>query len=459
MTTGTFTLAERLGVQLQRCSVPGCTRTWVSLPGEGLGISSDDHASDLDAICPECREKLKSLRDVARQCARPGCSGTWTWTAREQLESSVLGGPPPERLCQACHFELERMHDREVPCSVSGCKGTVLVSRMQQMVGGETSSLGGQEPRAGGVRMGGPMCDSCRRMARRLKDREVLCGIHGCTKKWIWTADEQLIAFASGRSNRPPRRMCESCREAFGGLRDREIRCRTPGCKNTWTWTRSDQLDACVAGQGPPKAPAHMCERCLGIWKNLKDVERPCRRPGCDGTWIDKRGAQLARAVRGKSAVPHHRLCERCEKELSGLADRQIPCRTEGCSGTWTWTREQQMAAGVHPVKEGVGAAPEHGQDKIQPPRRLCGDCIAFLKNRKTLEIACSQCGTPIFWPPESQLQTHLGNWAQPTLCGACKLSQVQADREAARERIRRELAQPQGTMPTSLVVTAQHGE
>jgi len=47
------------------------------------------------------------------------------------------------------------------------------------------------------------------------------------------------------------------------------------------------------------------------------------------------------------------------------------------------------------------------------------------------------QCGTPIYWPPESQLQTHLGNWAAPGLCGACKLAQVTAAREAAREALR----------------------
>jgi hypothetical protein len=68
----------------------------------------------------------------------------------------------------------------------------------------------------------------------------------------------------------------------------------------------------------------------------------------------------------------------------------------------------------------------------VQPPERRCGACAEFLANRKTQEIPCMQCGTPIFWPPESQLQTHLGNWAAPSICGACKLAQVQAAREAA---------------------------
>src|SRR5262249_7908448 len=116
-----------------------------------------------------------------------------------------------------------------------------------------------------------------------------------------------------------------------------------------WTWTRSDQLDACMAGKPAPKAPHRMCERCHGIYNTLKDVERPCRRAGCKGTWLDKRGAQLARAVRGKTGDPYPQYCENCEKELGDLADRQIPCKTDNCTGTWTWTKAAQLAAGVRP--------------------------------------------------------------------------------------------------------------
>jgi predicted RNA-binding Zn-ribbon protein involved in translation (DUF1610 family) len=74
---------------------------------------------------------------------------------------------------------------------------------------------------------------------------------------------------------------------------------------------------------------------------------------------------------------------------------------------------------------------------EIHPPERRCAACAEFLANRKTTEIPCSQCGTSIFWPPESQLQTHLGHWFAPSLCGACKLAQVQAAREVAREALR----------------------
>ena len=52
---------------------------------------------------------------------------------------------------------------------------------------------------------------------------------------------------------------------------------------------------------------------------------------------------------------------------------------------------------------------------EVRPPGRRCDDCLAFLTDRKTKEIPCTGCQTPIHWPPESQLQTHLGNWAEPS--------------------------------------------
>src|SRR5206468_8268995 len=109
--------------------------------------------------------------------------------------------------------------------------------------------------------------------------------------------------------------------------------------------------DAAVAGKPAPKAPARMCESCFDSFSHLKDVERPCRRSGCKGTWLDKRGAQLARVVRGKSGDPYPRYCGECEKELGDLDDREVSCKTEHCPGTWTWSKEQQLAAGVKPKK------------------------------------------------------------------------------------------------------------
>src|SRR4029453_31420 len=97
------------------------------------------------------------------------------------------------------------------------------------------------------------------------------------------------------------------------------------------------------------------------------------------------------------------------------------------------------VAAGVLPE---VAASPApKGKKKrkrvIKPPERRGQDCSDFLKDKKTLEIPCKQCATPIFWPPESQLQTHLGAWSEPTLCGACKRDVTEAARNAEREALR----------------------
>jgi hypothetical protein len=62
---------------------------------------------------------------------------------------------------------------------------------------------------------------------------------------------------------------------------------------------------------------------------------------------------------------------------------------------------------------------------------------LTFLTDRKTKEIPCTGCKTAIHWPPESQLQTHLGNWAEPALCGACKRDLTEAARAAEREALR----------------------
>jgi hypothetical protein len=502
---GGFTLADRLGAKTQPCQVKGCTRTWLQLSSKALalgGSASVDPADPAAGMCEPCRTKLKGLRDTQRSCERPGCTGTWDWPIAAQLEAFATRRPPPRALCAECEATLASLERKEVACASPGCTRVSVLSPRDQLLalapppaeaapddagasanGNGTNGDHGREPEVGrkGVTITGPFCAECERVVPRIKDRAVNCGINSCNRKWIWKADEQLNYFVTGRPpDPPPRRMCEECRTEFGKLLDREVRCRTSGCKKTWTWSRSDQLDACMAGKHAPKAPARMCQTCFDSFSGLKDVERPCRRSGCKGTWTDKRGAQLARVVRGKSGDPYPRYCADCEKELGDLQDREISCKTENCPGTWTWSKEQQLAAGVKPKKmmeleaaeeaaaakaaaearaaaaaKAAAEAPEGSvpaapaakgerrkkhrkrQREVQPPERRCSACAEFLASKKTLEIPCSQCSTPIYWPPESQLQTHLGNWAMPSLCGACKRDATEAARQAAKEAIR----------------------
>jgi len=455
----------------------------LQLGGRGAA-NPDDPAS---SMCEPCRDKLAKTRDQERACERPGCGGKWTWPVAAQLEAFAAKRPAPQHLCADCEQKLASLEDRPVPCSVEGCtRGSVLTRRAQLLAGApEVEVVAAQA-----------MCGPCGGVYEKIKDRQVNCGINGCKHKWSWSRDEQIKAYAAGLTNEPPRRMCEECKLAFGGIADREVRCRASGCKKTWTWTRGEQLDACLAGKPAPKAPHRMCASCHDLYQTFKDVERPCRRAGCKGTWLDKRGAQLARAVRGKTGDPYPQYCENCEKELGDLDDKQVACKTDNCTGTWTWTKAAQLAAGVRPTpKEEAhdeapdapeieapvvlahvghvsvagepgeagavvmaqtaspseatspnGAGPGGGKRgrrrnkkrrEIRPPERRCQNCLDFLGDRKTIELACQGCKTPIYWPPESQLQTHLGAWAEPSLCGACKRDLTEAQRIAQREALR----------------------
>ena len=529
----------------RRCEIPGCHNTFPwSVQAQLEAFAT--HKPPPRGICTSCETRLEGLQDKEAACAVPGCTRTATISKRAQLiaeteaaakaaETPAKAAPTPASISEApvesaapaqdaAPDEAAAPETAAEPTETTAAPATE--AQGQSAPGpsdhhhhGEDKGAGkakGEKP--GRVTFEGPLCGPCSDVARRLTDRPVACGISGCKHKWIWKADDQIQAFAAGKPNEPPRRMCDSCRASFGKLLDREVRCRTSGCKKTWTWSRFDQLDACVAGKAPPKAPSRMCDSCFDAFSKTKDIERPCRKNGCKRTWTDKRGAQLARMVRGKHGDPYPQYCSECQKELGDLAEREIPCKTEGCTGTWTWTKEQQLAAGVRPEPrreakeepklEGRAeaaattagetapvpseAAPpaEHSHDhdqepgagsgsaeatapgqpavpvvagpalnlaagpggqrggrnkdkrrrkqrQIQPPERLCHACAEFLKDKKTLEIPCSQCATPIFWPPESQLQTHLGNWASPSMCGACKRDATEAARLAAKEALR----------------------
>jgi|GEM_PF-899805 len=564
MSSGGFTLGDLLGLKVAECRVHGCTRTWTDLssnPKFGDAGGSDE----TKGMCEACTRRWPKLVDRDMPCAREGCTGTWKLNRQTQLENQAAGRPDGRHFCTDCDEKLKSFEPVETTCSVPDCGRTARLTPKQQLLG----VGGGIDLVEGGITFGGALCKRCADKGPYLKDVEAPCGIHKCQRTFTWKADEQIQAFASGKPNIPPRRMCTTCRESFGKLMDRDVRCRASGCKKTWHWTREQQLDACVADKPLPKPPSHLCEDCFKVWNGLKDVERPCRRTGCKNTWIEKRGAQLARTLRGKAGDPFPQFCESCAGEVEHLKDREVACKTEGCKRTWTWTSQQQFVAGVRPealppikearvqlpaptatptadnasgeaptrrrrrrgprpdvlATEGAGAdaagadavepteaAPEPAlvpetpvvldveapqalgetqdpsvdeseeadeadesadptaatmagqplqaskkkrrrrkrKSSIRPPSRHCGFCTDFLAKHKTAELPCASCGTPIFWPPESQLQTQLGNWEMPKLCGACKRDMTEADRQKAKVDIMNQAAQAQAAAAAS---------
>src|SRR5437868_3273614 len=248
-----FTLADRLGVKSLPCSVPGCSRTWISMAsaatsGKNLklgGRGAADPKDPASSMCDPCRDKLAKTHDQQRACDRPGCSGTWTWPLAAQMAAFATKSPAPKGLCGDCETKLAALEDRPVPCSVEGCKRASVLTRRAQLL------LGAPDVEVAAVPT---MCAQCDAVYQKIKDRQVNCGINGCKHKWTWSRDEQIQAYATGKPNEPPRRMCDECKAVFGAVADREVRCRTSGCKKTWTWSRGDQLDACIAGKPVPKA-------------------------------------------------------------------------------------------------------------------------------------------------------------------------------------------------------------
>ena len=204
-----------------------------------------------------------------------------------------------------------------------------------------------------------------------------------------------------GKTGDPYPHYCAECEKELGELEDRQVPCKTDHCTGTWTWTSAQQLAA-------------------GVRPVVKDEPEP-----------------EAGAEHGHDA---------------GAAETAPEAAATGAEAAAAPTGDEAAATGAAPAK---AAAPPAGQAQGQarkgrnrnrnrnkrreprPPERRCEACIEFLKDRKTHEIACSRCSTPIYWPPESQLQTHLGNWAEPSLCGACKRDATEAARAAQREALR----------------------
>src|SRR5262245_14973418 len=63
-----FTLADRLGAKSSPCTVPGCTRTWISMAsakGAKLGGRGAANASDpASSMCDPCRDAYAKTKDV-----------------------------------------------------------------------------------------------------------------------------------------------------------------------------------------------------------------------------------------------------------------------------------------------------------------------------------------------------------------------------------------------------------
>jgi hypothetical protein len=379
------------------CRVRGCDRTWLWSKDELAQAMSRGETQPPKRMCPTCHGHYEAAQDQTVPCSRTGCEGTWVWPRMPQLEHWLKAGRPaelppvPRGLCASCRQSVQSKLDREVPCRLRGCDGTWTWSAKAQVLAvGETEEVDPQPPKR--------LCPRCEEELHGLSDQQVPCRVRGCANAWSWTRWSQLEAIRAGKTEAgPPPRMCDRCAGHTADFKDIELPCRVRGCKNTWTWNARGQLEHELSGEADK--PKRMCASCLERYSHLEDREVPCKRPGCKNSWTWKRGAQL-----GKRKRPPPRFCDGCEAEMGKLHDIEVHCENDGCPGKWVWTRAAQLISGAR-----------------KPPHHMCEACIEFLRTAQPKEIPCARCGKTIHWSKQNQLQTRLGRWVEPTVCGSCK--------------------------------------
>ncbi len=461
---GFATLRDALVGREVPCRMRGCTRTWLWRKEDQFkaGSGGKPALEPPKRMCEPCAARAQGVEDREVGCSKASCEHRWKWSKFAQVEAWLRAGEKeptePRGFCDACRTAVAEKGDREVKCRVRTCTKTWLWTGRAQLLAGD----GAPPPER--------MCEACEGQFRDLQAQDLPCKIRGCKRTWGWSKWSQLEHAASGKKDAPSR-MCDPCAHRYSQVADREVPCRIKGCDKTWTWSRGSQLEVEASGGGAPPAPRRegkkrgrqregapvadvqpanggavepgvgdvatpaaaeapvesapapdpgptihpperMCAEHHLKFQQLQDQQVPCKRRGCTGTWLWKRGEQLV--ARGEGAP--QRFCEACIQGMSQHQDRDMPCehKQDGCTGHWVWTRLAQYAAAVQGRKD-------------HPPHHACPACADFLRTAQTVDLHCTRCSASIHWPPENQLKTKLGKFVEPKLCGACKAAETHA--------------------------------
>jgi lysophospholipase L1-like esterase len=221
--------------------------------------------------------------------------------------------------------------------------------------------------------------------------------------------------------------MCDECYAKFMALEDIQLPCTKPDCEGTWTWNRFQQLEHQLGGRSADRPPRGLCDGCREEMRQGEDQEIPCRMKGCEKTWTWYRRDQLM----CKDGKPPRRLCHDCFQALKSLEDREIPCRMKACEGTWTWNRFQQL---------------EHqlaGKELDKPPKRMCRECYERFRDLQDREEPCriNECSRTWTYRAYDQLEHIIqeGPEAPPPerMCRDCYLFYSQAQDQEIRCRNR----------------------
>ncbi len=356
-----------------------------------------------DEICEKCLQWYQQASDRQLACAGTDCQNTKTWPRYQQLEAQVQGNPqPPPVLCEECRSKIKAMADRELPCRVKGCDRTWTWTARQQMTWHEDSPPS-------------RLCNECHEMFKALRPRRIACRVKGCTDTWDWSVYQQLEYARAGRNpEQPPKRMCKACYERLQQLQDIQFPCKVSECERKWTWTAFSQLEHQLqttadidpeANATTAEPPARMCPECFAYYRNLRDIERPCRNRGCRHTWTYSRGWQLRDWLKGRNFAPTL-MCQACTDRLQALTEKQAPCAVPGCTDTVPYTPEEQL-------KDQLGS-------RAEPRPRRCPKCEQFLAEHQTEAVPCTKCGASISWSAYEQLLCQRGTFQKPTACADC---------------------------------------
>ena len=391
---GLATLGDFFPDKQIRCEVRGCGNL-CDLSGEDEPVDIRFHGRKRSIrMCEECRRKYAGLQDKQLPCSRPDCASTRTYTAYEQLESAARGHKePPAGFCPECARKARETADREVPCRIRSCEGTWTWSAKRQL------QQEGDKPPA-------RMCDDCFRLLKTLEDRDVPCRLRGCEQTWHWNRFQQLDYLRQGKSlDKPPRRMCDDCYQTFKQLNDLQLPCKVDECEQTWNYTAYAQLEHRLQHGADAAPPSKMCPTCYKHFLTIRDRKVRCSTPGCRNTWTYTRNMQMHDWHRGKTEPPQHR-CASCREKLEKAEPRDVPCMMEGCTNLAVYSPEDQVRDAC--------------MKRRKPSPRRCEECERFLASHQAVDVPCRSCGKPIHWSAVEQRLCELGTFVKPSLCPLC---------------------------------------
>ena len=474
-----FTLADRAARSLFPARCRGVLAPGSPLAGSGKGLklggrSAPDPNDPSLGMCDPCREKFANLRDAERACSRPGCDGTWTWPAAAQLTAFATKQQPPTVPVRAAAREkLAALEDKTVPCSVAGCTRSSVFTQ-----DGAAAGRGARRRGHSAATMRGPCDDVFEKLTYRQVTCGINGCKHKwtwTTDEQIQAYASGLPNEPPRRSATSARASSAPSPTARSVAAPQAARIPGPGAEViSWTPPRrqagaqgaAPHVPALprplqqaqgrraalpparpASGPGPTSAApswpgrsaarpaipilttAPECEKELG---ELEDRQVPCKTDHCTGTWTWTSAQQLAAGVRpmpkdraqgrqagrGKGPRRGSRGGERC----AGRGRRRQASEHEPASrrrpGRRPVARRPPAAADGNPcqgkARKDAGATASAGASRGRPrgaARRASSSSPIARPSRSPARGARRR----YYWPPESQLQTHLGAWAVPS--------------------------------------------